>query len=122
MRRSVLTLAFTFMAACTESSSQPPAQRPSTAAAQPAVRSVQISNVHVASLADGTFAIDLTASPGWPGRAQDPRLTINGTIARDYSFPAPHVMRFIVAQAHSGDQVALQFGDDVGSRIALVLP
>ena len=56
------------------------------------------------------------------GRALDPVLRVGGLHFHDYTFPARGVMRFVVddvARLRAGDEVSVQWGDDVSSRIVL---
>ncbi len=59
---------------------------------------------------------------GWRGRAVDPVLHVGTLRFHHYTFPAKGVMRFVVddvARLRSGDEVALQWGDEVSSRVVL---
>lgn len=106
---------------------------PAASAFEP--RRVQVQRVEVVRLAarraeDGRgamidaaapVAIDLTAER-WPGRALDPVLTIGELRLRRYSFPARHVIRFVLADASlvpANAEVAIQYGDDVSSRVVV---
>ena len=105
-----------------------PAPAPASAAARrPEVRAVRVTPVAAAVVEDGTgarvpaprpVAVDLVAD-GWPGRALDPVLEIDGRRFHDYGFPAPGVIRFVVADealVPPGAELAVQYGDDIGSR------
>ena len=66
-------------------------------------------------------ALDLHAA-SWPGRALDPVLHVGALRFHRYTFPAKGVMRFVVddvARLRDGDEVALQWGDDAGSRVVV---
>lgn len=89
-----------------------------------AVRRVQVGGYRVVP---GGFEVDAVA--GWPGRAVDPVLWVGRAPFRDYEFPAATTIRWIVkdrALLVAGSEVAVQYGDDVASRVvvttALVLP
>lgn len=98
-----------------------PSLSPTLPPAAAQVRRVQVqpSDLQVSRLPDGRIAIDVKSPTGWPGRGQDPVLYIGNTAARDYAFPAPRVIRFVVdaASMHDGDPVSLQYGNDRRSRI-----
>ena len=73
--------------------------------------------------ATAPIAVDITAER-WPGRALDPVLHVGKNSFFEYRFPAPGVMRFLVADATLLDVpnqiIYLQYGDDVGSRVEIV--
>ncbi|MEM7158658.1 MAG: hypothetical protein AAF799_37805 [Myxococcota bacterium] len=66
-------------------------------------------------------SLDVYASE-WRGRALDPVLHIGDLHFHHYEHPAREVMRFTiddVGRLNRGDEVWLQWGDDVASRIII---
>lgn len=71
--------------------------------------------------ASAAVAVDLDAHR-FPPRALDPVLEVGRLRFRHYTHPAPGVLRFIVADGavlERGDELAVQYGDDVRSRVVL---